>query len=151
MTVQTSYAEDFALGFKGLKAEPFSLSQVDSGLVEGAALGLAVAVKYGTAGDQYLAAAADDAVNGVSLFHGSHEKEADGSYSYAVGESFPVMKNGRVWMEAGAALAKGATVGYNPATGKVTAVAGGTTTLAIGKIMKASAADGDLVIVELDL
>lgn len=150
MSVQTTYSEDFAKGFVGLMAEPLSLSQVDSGKAEGGSIGLGVALAAGTADGQYAAAAADDAVLGLAVFHGAHEKEADGSYVYAEKEMMPVLKRGRVWMTAGAALAKGSVVGYNPATGKVQAVAGGTTTLAMGLAVTSSAADGDLIVIDFD-
>lgn len=149
MSVQTSYSEDMVKGFNGMLAEQFSMRQVDSGLVETAAIGLGVALAAGSADSQYVAAAADDAVLGISLYEPTREHGA-GSYEYAVKEEMPVLKKGRVWMTAGAALAVGAQVGYNPATGKVQAVAGGVTTLAMGVSVTSAAADGDLIVIEFD-
>ena len=148
MSVQTTYSADMVKGFKGMLAEPFSMRQVDSGLVETAAVGLGVALTTGTADGQYVAAAADDAVLGISLYEPTRELASGGTYEYAVKEQMPVLKKGRVWMTAGAALAVGAEVAYNPATGKVQAVAGGTTTLAMGLAVTSSSADGDLIVIE---
>lgn len=150
MSVQTTYSGDMVKGFKGMLAEQFSMRQVDSGLVETAALGLGVALKEGSADGQYVAAAADDAVLGISLYEPTRELASGGSYEYAVKEQMPVLKKGRVWMVAGAALAVGRAVGFNPSTGKVQAVSGGTTTLAMGVAVTSSGADGDLIVIEFD-
>lgn len=149
MSVQTTYAQTPAIAFNGMIAQQFSLRQIDSGLVETAAIGLGVAMKLGTGLDQYVAAAADDAVTGASVF-ATQDVESQTSFEYAVEASFPLMVKGRYWATANAALSKNAVVAYDPATGKVGAVSGGVTTLAFAKVITAAAADGDLVLVEVN-
>jgi hypothetical protein len=150
MSVQTTYSADMVKGFKGMLAEQFSMRQVDSGLVETAAVGLGVALAAGSADGQYVAAAADAAVLGISLYEPTRELASGGSYEYAVKEEMPVLKKGRIWMIANGALAVGAEVAYDPATGKVGAVSAGVTTLAMGVAVSSSSADGDLIVIEFD-
>ena len=150
MSAQTSYSETPAHGFVGMIAEPYGLKQVDSGLVETAAgIGLGKALKAGTAAGQFDLCAADDAVLGLSVFDGSKETPADGTFLYAQKDQLPVLTKGRCWATANAAVAIDAAVAFDPATGKVGAVSGGVTTLAFGKAVTASAADGDLIVVEV--
>lgn len=147
MVVQTSYPETFDEGFAGLKAEPFSENQVDTGIAS-EEIALGACVVFGTGDDVYDLAAVDETPVGVAIYDLSHEKDSDGSYKFAAQDSFPVLSKGRVWMVANAALAAGAAVSWDPATGKVGAN-GAATTEDFGTIRKASSADGDLVIVEL--
>lgn len=151
MSGQTSYEETPAIGFAGMLAEPFSLQQIDSGLVEDAAgLKLGVAVKPGTAKDQYVPCVADDVVTGVVVFAHTPQENQSGDFTYEDKTQFPVLSKGRYWATANAALAKGAAIAFDPATSKVGAVVATTTTLAFGKAITASAADGDLIMVEVD-
>lgn len=148
MVVQTSYPDSFVEGFAGLKAEPFSLNQVDTGIAS-EQIALGACVVHGSGDDVYDVAAIDETPVGVAIYDLSHEKDADGSYKFAAEDSFPVLSSGRVWMVANAALSVGAAVSWDPATSKVGANGAGTTEN-FGIIRKASAADGDLVIVELN-
>ena len=150
MVAQLTYDETPVIGYNGMLAQQFSLRQVDSGLVETAAIGLGVAVVPGTADGQYVAAAADEAVSGIAIYEGASETAKDGTFEYDVKDSFPVLSKGRYYATANGALAIDAAIAYDPATGKVGAVSGGTTTLAFGKAITSSAADGDLIIVEVD-
>ena len=147
MSVQTAYPDTPVVGFNGMLAQQFSLRQVDSGLVETAAIALGRAVSPGTLDGQYIATVPDAAVSGVAIYQGASEFAV---LEYAVGEAFPVLSKGRYWAIANAALAVNAVVAYDPATGKVGAVVGATTTLAFGKAITSSAADADLIIIEVD-
>ena len=149
MSAQTSYDQTPVIGFNGMLAEQFSLRQIDSGLVEGGNLGLGVAMKRGSSDGQYVPCVADDAVEGVSIFSHAREKQADGSFVYEDKTQFPLLHKGRYYAVANAAIAAEADVGYDPATGKVGAVVGATTTLAFGKAKTSAGADGDLLIIEL--
>jgi hypothetical protein len=149
MTVQTTYDQTPAIGFNGMLAEQFSLRQVDSGLAEGGALGLAVAVKRGTTDNQYVAAAADEAVEGVVIYS-HHEENPGGDFEYPEKSAVPVLSKGRYYGVANAAIAVGAALAYDPATGKVGAVVGTTTTLAFATAKTSAGADGDLLIVEVN-
>ena len=152
MSAQTTYNQTPAIGFQGMIAENFyGAKQIDSGLVETAALGLGVALGFGTADNQYVAAAADEAVKGVSIYVSGSEQAADGTVEFAVNSQLPVMKKGRFYAVANAAVAKGASVAFDPATKKWGAVVGGTTTLAGGVAQTSAAADGDLIVVEVNL
>jgi len=148
MSVQTTYADTPAVGFNGMLAEQFSLRQIDSGIAEGE-LGLGVAVVAGTSGEQVVAAAADAAVMGIVIY-GTTEENQSGDFTYPDKSQLPVLSKGRYWAIANGALAIGAEAAYDPATGKVGAVSGGVTTLAFGVAKSASAADGDLIIVEVN-
>lgn len=150
MSVQTTYSDTPAIAFAGMLAEQFSLRQIDSGIAEGA-LALGQAVKDGSSDAQYVPAAADDAVTGIAVFSSDIEQDDAGAVTYADKAQVPVLKLGRYYATANGALAKGASVAYDPNDGKVGAVVGATTTLAFGKAVTASAADGDLIIVELNL
>ena len=88
----------------------------------------------GTTDGQYLGAAADAAVYGIAVFaHTPQECPPSGDFVYVQDTQFPVLSKGRYWAIANAALAKSAVVAYDPATKKVGAVVGATTTLAFGK------------------
>jgi len=150
MSGQTTYEAAPPKGFVGLLAEPFSLNQVDSGLVAGGGdLGLGRAVKPGTNDGEYIICAADDAVAGVSIF-AHHNENQSGDMVYKDKQAFPVLSKGRYWATANAAIAIGTEMGWDPATTKVGAVVGTTTTLAFGVAKTSSAADGDLIIVEVN-
>ena len=149
MTVQTTYDQTPDIGFNGMLAENFSLRQIDSGLVEGGDIALGVAVKRGTNDNQYEACVADDAVEGIAVFSHHQERVAGAAFVYEEEGQLPVLYKGRYYAIANAALAVGASVAYDPATGKVGAVVGATTTLAFGTAKTSSAADGDLLIIEL--
>lgn len=148
MVVQLAVTETFDEGFAGLKAEPFSLSQVDTGLATGA-VPLGAAVVAGSGRDEFSAAVADGVVSGVAVYDLSHEKDEDGTFSYAEDDSFPVLTQGRVWAVANAAIARGAVLAFDPATGKVGAVSGGVTTLVFATAHFAASGDGVLLVVEL--
>lgn len=148
MTVQTSYDQNPAVGFNGLLAESFSLTQIDSRLAEGDIV-LGQAIKRGSSDAQAVPCVADDAVDGIAVFSYGKEKEPDGSFKYADKQQLPMLYKGRYWAEANSAIAYGASVAYDPATGKVGAVVGATTTLAFGVAKSTSGGDGDLIIVEL--
>ena len=151
MSGQTTYTDTPAIGFSGLLAEPFSLNQIDSGLVEEAAgIVLGSCVKPGTDKDQYVPVVADDAVYGMAVFAHTPQENQSGTFTYEDKTQFPVLSKGRAWATANGVLAKSAVVAYDPADGKVGAVVGATTTLAFGVAFTASAADGDLIIVEVD-
>ena len=150
MSAQISYGQTPVVAFQGMIAQEFSLRQIDSGLVETAALGLGIAVKPGTADGQYVAAAADDAVIGVSVYALQDVESQSDPFEYAVNVQFPFMNKGRYWATANAALAREAAVAFDPATGKVGAVSGGVTTLVFGIAKTIAAADGDLVLVEVN-
>ena len=147
--MQLTYSETPEIGFPGLVAQPFSLRQIDSALAEGA-IGLGTGVSVGTADGQYIPSVADGTVAGIAVYDGAKENIADAAFVYADKEQFPLLNKGRYYATANAALAIGAVLGYDPATGKVGAVVGATTTLAFGKAVTSAAADGDLLVVELD-
>ena len=149
MVAQTTYEDTPVIGFNGMLAEQFSLRQVDSGLAQGALL-LGVAVKPGTADGQYIPCIADDGVTGVVLYEGGTVENQSGDFTYADKAPFPVLSKGRYYAVANAAVAVGAVIAYDPATRKVGAVVGATTTLAFGKAITSAAADADLIIVEVD-
>jgi len=149
MTAQLTYAQSPAIGFQGMIAENFVVKQIDSGLVETAALGLGWALSDGTADNQFVKAAADAAPVGVSVHVSGMEQAADGSVTFAVKEALPVMKKGRILVVANAAVAKGADLAFDPATNKWGAVVGGTTTLALGVAHTSAAADGDVIVMEI--
>lgn len=152
MSAQTTYNQSPAIGFQGMMSEGFyGVKQIDSGLVEAAAIGLGVALINGTADNQYKEAVADAAAVGVSIYVSGSEQAADGTIEYGVKEQLPVMRKGRFYAVANAAIAKGADVAFDPATKKWGAVVGGTTTLAVGKAIKTAGADGDIFAVEIDL
>jgi hypothetical protein len=148
MVVQVAVTETFDEGFAGLKAEPFSLNQVDTGLATGA-VPLGAAVVAGAGRDEFSAAVIDGAVSGVALYDLSHEKNEDGTFSYAEDDSFPVLTQGRVWAVANGVIAKGAVLAYDPATSKVGPVSGGVTTLAFATAHFAASGDGVLLVVQL--
>lgn len=148
MTVQTSYDQNPAIGFTGMLAESFSLTQIDSRLAEGD-IALGVALKRGSSDVQAAPCVADDAVDGIAVFSYGKEKESDGSYQYNDESQLPMLYKGRYYAEANNAIAYNAAVAYDPATGKVGAVSGGVTTLAFGTAKTTSGADGDIIIVEL--
>jgi hypothetical protein len=151
MSGQTTYEDTPAIGFPGLLAEPFSLNQVDSGLVEApAGIVAGTAVAPGTAEGQYIPAVADGAVYGVTAFAHTPQENQDGNFTYEDKTQFPVLSKGRIWMTANAAIAKGTVLGYDPATGKVGPVVGTVTTLAFATAQTAAAADGDLIMIEVD-
>lgn len=150
MSAQTSYSQTPVVAFNGMIAQEFSLRQIDSGLAEGAAVGLGVAMKPGTGLDQYVAAEADDAVTGATVFATQDVESQTDPFEYLEDTSFPLMVKGRYWAVANAALAKNAVVAYDPATSKVGPVSGGVTTLAFAKVITAAAADDDLVLIEVD-
>ena len=147
MSVQTTYPDTPAVGYNGMLAQQFSLRQVDSGLVETGPTVLGQAVSPGTADGQYINAVADGVVSGVAIYQGASEFP---SLQYEDKEAFPVLSKGRYWATANGALAINAAIAYDPATFKVGAVVGTVTTLAFGKAITSSAADGDLIIVEVD-
>lgn len=149
MTVQTSYEDNPAIAFNGMLAEQFSLRQIESGLVEGSTFLLGQAVKPGTADGQYVAALADDAVAGIVIYSGSSENQSD-DFKYEEKDQIPVLSKGRYYATANAALAIGDVIAFDPVTGKVGLVVGATTTLAFGKAITSSSADGDLLIIEVD-
>lgn len=149
MSVQTTYDQTPAIGFNGMLAEQFSQRQIDTGIVESGPFALGLAVKRGTTDQQYEACVADDDVEGIALFSHGAEKQTDGTFEYEDEHSFPVLTEGRYYAIANAALAVGAAVAYDPATGKVGAVSGGVTTTAFGVAKTTAAADGDLLIIQI--
>lgn len=150
MSGQTTYEAAPPKGFLGLLAEPFSLNQVDSGLnAIGGDLGLGRAMKPGTNDGEYVLCVADDAVTGITIF-AHHNENQSGAVSYADKQAFPLLSKGRYWAVANAAVAVGDELGWVPADAKVGAVVGATTTLAFGVAKTSSAADGDLIIVEVN-
>lgn len=150
MSAQTTYNQSPAIGFQGMIAENFtSPKQIDSGLVETAAIGLGHAVSKGTADNQYVKAVANGVVAGVAIYVSGSEQAADGSITFAVKSQLPVMKKGRFMAIANDAIAKGTAVAFDPATNKWGAVVTDTTTLAGGKAVTSSGADGDLITVEV--
>lgn len=150
MTVQTTYDQTPAIGFNGMLAEQFSLSQVDSGLVESGPFTLGLAVKRGSTDNQYVACVADDAVEGAVIFSYHQENQPDGTFVYKDEAAVPVLTKGRYYAVANAAIAVGAAIAYDPATEKVGAVVGATTTLAFATAKTSAGADGDLLIVEVN-
>lgn len=151
MSGQLTYSDTPVIGFRGQLAEPFSNRQIDSGLVETAALGFGIAVVNGTASEQYVAAAVTEAPVGMTVLSNAVEQDANGVAQYAVEDTFPILRSGRLFMEAGVAIAKGDLVFQIVATGKLTdTYNAGTCTLVVGKALTASAADGDVIIVEFN-
>ena len=148
MVAQVTYGETPAIGFNRMLAQGCSLRQIDSGLAQGE-LGLGFAVKPGTADGQFIPCIADDSVTGVVIFSGSSENQS-GDFTYADKDQFPLLAKGRYYATANGALSVNAIIAYDPATGKVGAVVGATTTLGFGKAITSSEGDGDLVVVECD-
>ncbi len=149
MSGQTTYDDTPAIGFQGMLGEPFSLSQVDSGIVETAAMPLGIAVKPGSATGLFVACVATDAVYGVSVFAHSPQENQTGDFAYDVESQFPVLSKGRYWAIADGAIAIGADVAQVIASEKVSTTVGASSTLAFAKAVSASAADGDLIMVEV--
>lgn len=150
MSGQTTYEDTPAIGFKGMLAEPFSLRQIDSGLnATGDNLGLGRCMKPGASDGLYILCVPDDAVTGVVVFNSARENQS-GDFVYLDEGQFPLLVKGRYWAVANGVLAVGAEIAFDPTTDKVGAVVGATTTLAFGKAISSSAADGDLIIVEVN-
>lgn len=94
-----------------------------------------------------LAVIAGAAVDSVALPGGANVQAlgVTGLGSSAVGAPIPVVEHGEVKAVAGAAIARGALVMINAATGKLAPVGAvaGTNYFAIGIALEAAAADGD--------
>jgi len=84
---------------------------------------------------------------GENLLYNQVKK--DELFGVLPGEAVPVLSKGRYYAVANAALAVGDEIAYDPATGKVGAVVGATTTLSFGVAKTSAGADGDLLIVEV--
>jgi len=152
MSAQLTYEQSPAIGFSGMLADNFSEpKQIDSGLAEGSAIKVGAVVSRGTGDAQYTAAVADAAIEGVAVHVSGQEQAADGSISFAEKSQLPVLKKGRFYGVANAAVLKGATLAYDPATDKWGAVSGGVTTLAGAIAVTSAAADADLIVLELAL
>jgi hypothetical protein len=151
MVAQTTYNDTPAVGFNGMLAEQFSLRQVDSGLADSVvALGSPVIASVAGTKVTYGPAEADDDPVAVAIY-ASAKETIDSTFQYEEKEMMPLLRLGRYYAVANAALALGSEVGYDPATGKVGAVSAGVTTTALGKTTTVAAADGDLVIIQIDL
>ena len=148
MTVQTSYEQTPVIGFNGMLAQQFSLRQVDSGLVENGPIMLGAGVKRGTTDNQYVASAPNELVEGIAIYS-HHQENPGGDFEYMDKAAIPVLTRGRYYAVANGAIAIADIVAYDPATGKVGARGPGTTTLEFGLAVTTAAADGDLVIVEI--
>ena len=113
--MQLTYTDNPAAGFEGMIAEPFSQEQVDSYLVEGAAIKFGAAVILGTDKTKQISALADgvgDIFGGVVVGSLCLEVDGDasGSPEYAVKAMAPVMLRGRIWVRAAATVTVGARV-----------------------------------------
>lgn len=152
MSAQTTYDQTPAVGFVGMLAEQFSARQVDSGLAFNGIVKPGYPVKPGFDGEpgKFERVDAGDAPYGIAIFSHHKEKEADGTFVYQEKEQFPILRKGRVYLEASKAIPIGADVNWVISSEKVTdAAPGGTSTLNFGKAITAAAADGDLIIVEV--
>lgn len=103
----------------------------------------------GTEDAQYKVAADDTDPVGVAIYvSGSEQAYSTGVINYADKVSFPIMKKGRFYGVAGSALAKGASVSYHVANGKYVADGAGTTNAFVTTVTS-SAADGDIIVLEI--
>ena len=152
MSVQLTYEDNPAAGFKGMLAGNFeSPRMMDSALAEGAIkVGNAVEAGAAVGTMKTLAAAANFA--GVAVYFAGIEKphnmgDAD-ELEIADKKQLAVMTRGRVWAVASAAIAKGAEV--VPSTDASTKFAAGAGTSKVRAVaLTAAAADGDLIEIEL--
>ena len=150
MSVQTSYAQTPAIAFNGMLAEPFSLRQVDTGTVSSAAaISLGSPVVFD--GDEYATAGTQEQVKGIAIFNNSDvEQLTDSTFEYAAETLLPVLKKGRFYGIADGAIAKGATVAWVVASGKWSTTIDANSTYGACVVVEASAADGDLILLEFD-
>lgn len=110
MAVQTSYSYENPSGIAGgfYDLAPYEVnsraSEADAGKIK-----FGYGVVAGTASNGVkLPAATTDEFEGV-VVHKAHEEERDGSVILATGETFGVMRHGRIWarVDASATIAKG--------------------------------------------
>jgi len=112
MAVQTSYGETPVIGYKGMLAEQFSSRQIDSYLATSpvADVGGGQGVERGALDGQAKQLAAVGNWLGVSVTQYGDRENASGEIIYPAGHAFPVMIQGRLWVESGAAVAIGEEV-----------------------------------------
>lgn len=144
MVAQLTYDIDPGLGFFGMKSQNFNEpNQVESRIAETAVL-YGNGVQIGTNPDQVESVTTAADFVGVAIF--AHTQES--STQYDAGKSLPIMTKGRVWVQAGGAVAVGAELVVS--TGAVTLFSTGTSTSLIKMVaLTAAAAGGDLMEIEL--
>jgi len=114
-----------------------------------ASLVLGAPVLNGTTDNQYKGAVIDTDPVGVAVYVSGSEQAADGTIQYSDLGSFPVMKKGRFYGVAAAAIAKGASLSYHVANAKYSADGSGTTNAFVYAVT-AAAADGDIIMLSID-
>ena len=112
MAVQLSYGETPVVGYKGMLAEQFSSRQIDSYLAVSpvADVGGGQGVERGNLDGQAKQLAAVGNWFGVSVTQYGDRENQSGEIVYPEGSAFPVMIQGRIWVESGAAVAAGEEV-----------------------------------------
>jgi len=110
---------------------------------------LGAPVVNGTLDNQYQNAIVNSDPIGVAIYVSGTEQAADGSVQYDNLGQFPVMKKGRFYGVAVAAIAKGASLSYHVANGKYSADGAGTTNTFVTAVTSADA-DGDIIVLEID-
>lgn len=150
MSVQTTYDQTPAVAYPGMLAQEFSNRQIDSYLVEGTTIVGGQAVELGTDKEKQviqLATAAN--FYGVALSVYENKEKTNSTIEFADKEMAAIMSEGRVWVQASAAVAVGVEVipGTGANSGKWAAGTG--TGLRRAFARSVAAADGDLLLIEL--
>ena len=109
MSAQDSYDETPVVAYKGMLAEQFSSRQIDSYLAVSpvADVGGGQAVERGNLDGQAKQLASVGNWLGVSVTQYGDRENQSGEIIYPEGHAFPVMIQGRIWVESGAAVAVG--------------------------------------------
>ena len=109
MSAQDTYNETPVVGYKGMLAEQFSSRQIDSYLAESpvANIGGGQGVERGTADGQAIQLATVGNWFGVAVTQYGDRENQSGEIVYPAGSAFPVMIQGRIWVESGGAVAVG--------------------------------------------
>jgi hypothetical protein len=151
MTVQLTYTDKAAVAYPGMLSQPFSNPlQIDSRFVETAAVVAGQAAEAGSdAAKQIVGLASLANWSGVVFASQTVESQADGSLSYAPLGAASLVTKGKIFVVASEAVAVGDQV--VPGTGAGSVKFGGGTSLGQchAVALSASAADGDLLEIEL--
>jgi len=151
MVAQLTYGETPVVAYKGMLAEQFSSRQIDSYLSTSpvADVGGGQGVERGNLDGQAKQLAAVGNWLGVSVTEYGDRENASGEIIYPAGSAFPVMIQGRIWVESGAAVAIGEQVvpGINALADEFSP---GTSTGFVQAFAKTSAAGAnELIMIEL--
>jgi hypothetical protein len=151
MPLQTTYGQTIAPAYEGMIAD--SRDQTILSLTaEGASIGFGKAVMQGAADKTVKNSTAGGKLRGVSVathFAGFTPGTQGVKDSYDVGETFPVMSKGALWVLASVAVAAGDPAYIVPATGVFTNVV--TSNVATGGMFETSTVGPGLAVVTINL